>query len=109
VFTQRVQEAAGVADLPGGEQLLLNYVIGELASLTNQQSGAEHNAGTVLLPTDLTKQQKQPIKFQATLQRSTLQLAEETVTVELDLFGRSLIKLSTQLYPVQLRIGSAVS
>jgi hypothetical protein len=108
VFTQRVQEAAGVAGLPYGAQLLLNSVLGELASLTNRQSGAVHSVGTVLLPTDLTKQQKQPIKFQATVQRSTLNLAEETVTVELDLFGRSLIKLGYQTYPVQLRIGNSV-
>ncbi|WIA39964.1 hypothetical protein OEZ86_013394 [Tetradesmus obliquus] len=104
VFTTRVLEAAGVAGLLGGKQMLLNSVLGELAELG--EARVDSNAGTWLQPQGLIQRQRDPLKFNAVVKGSGLRMAQGSVIpVELDLFGQSEIKLGKQRYPVQLRIG----
>jgi hypothetical protein len=101
VFTPRVLEAAGVARLPGGKQMLVNRVLGETAQIT----GALSLAWTWLRPLGLTQQQQEPQKFDAVVARTGLRIVQGSiVSVELNLFGTSTIKLGQQFYPVQLRI-----
>jgi hypothetical protein len=102
VFSARVLDAAGVAGLQDGKEMLQNSVVGEVA-LLNKDS----NAQTLLEPVGLSAKQQKPLCFDAVVQRTGLNLREgATVPVELDLFGQSTIKLGPLKYPVQLRIGS---
>jgi hypothetical protein len=94
VFTPRVLEAAGVAGLPGGKQMLLNEACGELLKFTDSNI------------TGLTEQQRQPIQFEAVLPSTSLRIPPGTkVAVQLDLFGSSTIRLGVYQHAVQLRIG----
>jgi hypothetical protein len=87
VFTTRVLEAAGVADLPGGKQNLINSMCGKFVGLTQLVSPG---VGTHLRPVGLTQQQLIPLKFNAVVQRSSLALPQGAVVqVELDLLGTS--------------------
>ena len=62
--------------------------------------------GTLLQPQGLAQEQREPLRFNAVVTRSGLRVAQgSTIPVELDLFGKSHIKLGKQLYAVQLRIG----
>jgi hypothetical protein len=100
IFTARVLEAAGLASLPGGKQLLVDSVRGKLLRLNNDTSLAR------LQPVGLTAQQRQPIKFDALLFCSAFNKQQgATVAVELDLFGTSTVKMGDNTFPVQLRIG----
>jgi hypothetical protein len=102
VFSARVLEAAGVAGVPDGKQMLANSVVGEIAALGKTY----HAVGTALDAEGLTEQQKAPLKFNAVVRHTGLLLQQgATVPVELDLFGTSKIKLGQQTCPVQLRIG----
>lgn len=105
VFTARVVEAARVAARPGGRQMLMNHVSGELAAMVNNVA----NVSTYLEPQGLTFEQKQAltIKFDAVVRRTGLQLPlGATIPVELNLLGSSTIRLGRHLYPVQQRINS---
>jgi hypothetical protein len=94
VFTPRVLEAAVVSNLPDGKQLLVNGVVGEVLQLSD------------IAVTGLSDEQRQPLKFNAVLQSSSLRILQgAAVPVELDLFGRSTIKVGKNTYAVQLRIG----
>jgi hypothetical protein len=99
VFTSRVLEAAGVASLPGGKQMLVDSVRGELLKLNGDTTLAS------LQPVGLTEQQRQPIKFDAQLHCSALKQQGVSVAVELDLFDKSTIKLGHNTFAVQLRVG----
>jgi hypothetical protein len=102
VITARVLEAAGVNNLPGGKQVLLNSISSEHVAFTEQLS-----VQTVLRPTGLAVSQQQPVKFTAVVRRTLLQLPQgATVPVELDIFGKSTIKIGRATFPCQLRIGS---
>lgn len=102
MFAPLVLDAAGVASLPGGKQMLMNSVLGKVAQLVQTPDGV----GTWLHPQGLTQRQREPLKFNAVVKCSGLQMAQGTVMpVELDLFGQSQIKLGNERYPVQLRIG----
>jgi hypothetical protein len=99
VSTPRVLEVAGVANLLNGKQLLVNSVIGEVLQLSD------------IAVTGLSDEQRQPLKFNAVLQGSSLRTPQgATVPVELDLFGsshgRSLITVGANTFDVQLRIGT---
>jgi hypothetical protein len=59
VFTPRVLEVAGVASLPGGKQMLLNSILGEIAKLT--ESAIFVPADMWLQPQGLTPQQREPL------------------------------------------------
>jgi hypothetical protein len=94
VFTPRVLEAAGVANLPDGKQLLANSVVGEVLRLSD------------MTVTGLSDEQRQPLKFNAVLHSSSLRIPQgAAVPVELDLFDRSVIKVDQRRFDVQLRIG----
>jgi hypothetical protein len=97
VSTPRVLEAAGVANLPDGKQLLVNSVVGEVLQLSD------------IAVTELSDEQRQPLMFNAVLQSSSLRFlqgaAQHAVPVELDLFGSSTIRVGISSYNVQLRIG----
>eukprot|EP00882_Tetradesmus_deserticola_P010591 GHRQ01011187.1.p1 GENE.GHRQ01011187.1~~GHRQ01011187.1.p1 ORF type:complete len:301 (+),score=107.77 GHRQ01011187.1:274-1176(+) len=104
VFTARVSTAAGVAGLPMGMQMLLNTVLGESMCFKGYED--ESGIKTLLLPRNLSQDQRQPLRFKAFVQRSSLPLPQGAVVpVELDLFGTSTIKLGASWLPVQLRIG----
>jgi hypothetical protein len=94
VFTPRVVEAAGVAGLPGGKQMLMNEVLGEVFTLKGSSI------------TGLTEEQRQPLKFEAVLPKTLLGIpGGSQVAVELDLLGRSMVKLGANKFQLQLRIG----
>jgi hypothetical protein len=93
VFTPRVLEAAGVSNLPDGKQVLANSVVGEVLQLSD------------IAVTGLSYEQRQPLKFNAVLQGSSLRFPQGAVPVELDLFDRSVIKVGVSTFNVQLRIG----
>ncbi|WIA41200.1 hypothetical protein OEZ86_004815 [Tetradesmus obliquus] len=101
IFTPRVLEAAGVASLPGGRQMLINSVRGELLTLADSYDFGPAN----LRPIGLSQEQQQPLKFNAVVACITVDNQGATIAVELDLFGESLIKLGDCYFPVQLRIG----
>jgi hypothetical protein len=106
VFTARVLEAAGVASLPDGKQMLINSVLEELITLVDSIAAGQAH----LRPTSLTQQQRQPLKFDAVVNCSRLcSRADTTVAVELDLFGNSTIRVGANRFSVQLRIGPGVA
>jgi hypothetical protein len=84
VFTPRVVEAAGVAGLPGGKQMLMNEVLGEVFRLSDSSISG------------LTDQQRQPLHFEACAVLPSISPSMPhgaTVAVELDLFGSSTVTL----------------
>ncbi|WIA20917.1 hypothetical protein OEZ85_005259 [Tetradesmus obliquus] len=103
VFTPRVLEAAasGVASLPGGKQMLVNSVRGEVLTLADSTASGQAN----LRPIGLTHLQQLPLKFDAVATCSTLGKPGVAVAVELDLFSNSVIKLGHNTFAAQLRIG----
>jgi hypothetical protein len=95
VFTRRVVEAAGVAGLPGGKQMLMNELLGEVFRLTDSSI------------TGLAEEQRQPLRFEAALPSTLSGFPRGAkVAVELDLFGKSTMTLGASTFQVQLRIGT---
>jgi hypothetical protein len=90
VFTARVVEAAGVAGLPGGKQMLVNEALGEVLTFKDSRI------------TGLTEQQQQPLKFEAVLPRPLLGIPSGATVAEIRLALTATVGVVLGLSELQL-------
>jgi hypothetical protein len=103
VYSRRVAEAAGASGMGMILQALKHSVLTQEVALS--RAAAAHMA--VLEPLGLTAQQKQPLVFNAMLRGDVLGIPQGTkVQVQLDLFGRSMLRINGDDHDVHLRVGN---